>query len=99
MLLDDIIALATDNKQSITVLLRKCLILAHQLKNDRLKKWATLELNGYPSNDALPDYRITPAQAKGHFTGPGGSAWNRYPIPPALLEEKHRGFAKEVHLT
>ena len=47
MLLDDIIELATDDKQPITVLLRKCLILASQLKNERLKAWANKELNGY----------------------------------------------------
>ncbi len=98
MLLDDIIALATDNKQSIAVLLRKCLILAHQLKNERLKKWATLELNGYSSDHTLPDYRVTSAQAKGHFSGPFGSGWNNYPIPPAVLEKEHRKFALEVHL-
>jgi hypothetical protein len=32
MLLDDIIELATNTGQSITVLLRKCVILAHQIK-------------------------------------------------------------------
>jgi len=100
MLLDDIIDLATDNKQSITVLLRKCLILASQLKNERLKAWANKELNGYGDDyDAgLPDYRITPAQAVGFLNGPFGAQWNNWPIPPAILEEKHRTFATEVRL-
>jgi hypothetical protein len=34
MLLDEIIDLATDNKQPIAVLLRKCIVLGHRLKND-----------------------------------------------------------------
>jgi hypothetical protein len=46
MLLDDTIALATDDKQPIAVLLRKCIILGHRLKNDQLKIWANKELNG-----------------------------------------------------
>ncbi len=40
MLLDEIIALAIDDRQPITTLLRKCVVLAHQIKNDRLKRWA-----------------------------------------------------------
>jgi len=98
MLLDDIIDLAADNKQSITVLLRKCLVLATQLKNERLKSWANQELNGYSSEEGLPDYRVTPAQAKGHFSGPFGSGWNYLPIPPAVLEKEHQQFALRVPL-
>lgn len=48
MLLDDIIALATDNQQPLSVLLRKCLILAHELHNDLLKDWVKSELDGIP---------------------------------------------------
>lgn len=55
MLLDDIINLATDDRQSITVLLRKCIVLPHQLKNERLNVWANKELNSYPSEKELPE--------------------------------------------
>jgi hypothetical protein len=72
MLLDDIIDLATDNKQPITVLLRKCIILASQLKNERLKVWANKELNGYDANDDLPPYRVLTTLARGNFSGYGG---------------------------
>jgi len=99
MLLDEIIELAADNQQSIGVLLRKCLILAHQMKNENLKAWATKELNGYQEDDDLPDYRLTPAQAKGNFVGWGHSQVNGYPIPPAVLEEKHKRWATTVSLT
>ena len=48
-LLDEIIDIAVDNKQPITTLLRKCIVLAHQL-NERLKVWSKNgELNGYSS--------------------------------------------------
>jgi hypothetical protein len=57
VLLDEIIALATDMKQPLTLILRKCLILGYQLRNDRLKAWANQELNGYNSPEDLPKYR------------------------------------------
>lgn len=44
MLLDEIINLAVDDKQPITTLLRKCIVFAHQLRNERLRKWANEEL-------------------------------------------------------
>lgn len=65
MLLDDIIDLATDSTQPITTLLRKCVVLAHQLGNDRLKAWANGELNGYDSSNNLPEYRVIPSGALG----------------------------------
>ncbi|HEX4577126.1 MAG TPA: hypothetical protein VH117_07220 [Edaphobacter sp.] len=98
MLLDNIIELATKDDQSITVLLRKCIVLAHRIKNETLKSWANKELDGYANDDELPDYRVIGAQAKGHFNGWGGSRLNHFPIPPAVLEEKHRQFATKVYL-
>lgn len=98
MLLDDIINLATDNQQSVAVLLRKCLILAHQLKNERLKQWANEELNGYESLDDIPVYRKVPAQAKGNFVGGWGAYQGNRNIPPAVMEKEHRWAAESVIL-
>ncbi len=94
----DIIDLATSSSQSITVLLRKCIVLAHQIKNDRPKTWANKELSGYADEDELPDYRVISAAATGQFSGWGGSQAT-FPIPSAVLEEAHRQFATEVRLT
>jgi len=97
MLFDDIINLAVDNKQPITTLLRKCIVLAHQLKNERLRIWANEELNGYRSIETLPEYRTLSAPATGLFVGPG---WARFQqgIPSVALEEKHRQFAETVYV-
>lgn len=97
MLLNDIIDLATDDKQPLTTLLRKCIVLAHQLKNDRLKIWANEELNGYNSKDSLPKYRIVSAAATGLFVGSG---WSRFQqdIPSAALEKEHRKLAEVVYV-
>src|ERR1700733_2132613 len=97
-LLDDIIQAAVDNKQSVSVLLRKCLLLAHEIKDDQVKSWANQELNGYSSQDGLPDYRILYVGAKGNFSGPFGAALQNYPIAPALLEKQHQHFATDLHL-
>src|SRR5713226_4819905 len=99
MLLDEIIELATDDKQSITTLLRKCVILGHQLKNERLKAWANQELDGYDSAEGVPEYRTMPAQAKGNFAGGWGAYQGGRNIPPAVMEESHRWAATNVHLT
>jgi hypothetical protein len=97
-LLDEIIDLAASDNGSVATLLRKCLVLAHALNNDRLKAWAEKELNGYDRDDSVPEYRKTATGAKGHFVGPFGSEIRNQPIPPAVLEEKHRAFAESVVL-
>lgn len=94
MILDDIIALATDNTASLAVVLRKCLVLAHVLKNDRLKSWAQNELNGYESDAEFPDYRKSAAGAKGNFMGPFGSALNNFVILPHCLDQDDRHYAQ-----
>jgi len=99
-LLDEIIDLASSEKGSVATLLRKCLVLAHALKNDRLKVWAEHELNGYdPTDGAIPKYRKAAAPAKGFFVGSFGVQINNQPIPPAMLKERDRHFAESVVLS
>lgn len=97
-LLDDIINLAIDGKQPLPDILRKCLLLGHELKNERLKQWANQELNGYGEDQELPEYRIVHGRAKGNFIGPGHMQYNNYFIPPAALEEIHRHWAMTLPL-
>jgi hypothetical protein len=99
-LLDEIIDLAAGERGSVSTLLRKCLVLSHALRNNRLREWAEHELNGYDGDDeGLPDYRRTPAAAKGLFVGHFGAQINSQPLPPAMLQERHRRFAESVVLT
>jgi hypothetical protein len=97
MLLKDLIDLAADDKQPITTLLRKCIILAHQLKNDRLKIWANEELNGYDTKESLPKYRVIPAAATGLFIGPGWAQMQQG-IPSGALKKEHRVIAELVYI-
>jgi len=97
-LLDDITNLAIDGEQPLPDILRKCLLLGHELKNDQLKTWANQELNGYESGQDVPEYRIIPASAKGNFIGPFHAQYNSHVIPSVALEKNHREFAERVYL-
>lgn len=96
-LLDEIVRIATDNQQSLTVLLRKCLVLSFQLKNDELKSWLRQELDGYQSADGLPDYRTANIGALGNFSD-GYNSRTRVPIPSLMMEKEHRDRAEIVPL-
>jgi hypothetical protein len=97
-LLDDIINLAIDGKNPLANILRKTLLLGHELKNDQLKAWANQELNGYKSGRDVPEYRILSAHARGNFIGPFYAQYNGHIIPPAALEKNHKEFAEKVYL-
>ncbi|ACF01661.1 hypothetical protein Rpal_3157 [Rhodopseudomonas palustris TIE-1] len=98
-LLDEIASDAIDDTTSLSVLLRKCLLLAHHLKNDKLKAWADQELNGYSDADALPPYRKIRITATGSFAGPFGNVLNNQPLASSILNKDHRHWAESANLT
>jgi hypothetical protein len=98
MLLDKIIELATDDKQSLAVLLRQCVVLAYELKNERLKAWANHELNGYGDSEEMPEYRIVNAPAIGTFSAGYYFPTVKRPIPSFAMEKEHRSAAETVRL-
>lgn len=98
MILDEIVNEALDETRSLSQLLRKCLVLANQLKNEQLKAWANQELEGYKTSQDVPDYRVVNAPAAGNFSGYGGAAMNNFPIPPGVLKLEHRSRAQKVKL-
>lgn len=99
-LLDDIIKLAEDDKESLPNLLRKCLRLASELKIERLKTWANQELDGYDTSkdEDLPAYRKIHANAYGSFAGPFNAWYAKHLIIPAVLEKEHRDRAENVQI-
>jgi hypothetical protein len=97
-LLRDIQKDAIDSNVDITMLLRKCKVLAARLKHEAFSKWVESELNGYKPEEKLPDYRMFDVQSYGNFSGPFGSGLNNAPIPPSCLPEKFRYIVNKVYL-
>lgn len=97
-LLRDIQNSAIDSNVRLSDLLRKCKILSARLENAEFERWVDAELNGYPSQDALPPYRIVGCIAKGHLGGPFGAEMRNITIPASCLPEKARVWAESVHL-
>ena len=89
-LIDEIVSMAADGKQPIADALRKCLILAFQLKNEKLKEWTEKELNGFSHQDELPEYRRVSLHSKGNFSGPAGAWIPQRPLPMGILDERDR---------
>ncbi|WP_407112296.1 hypothetical protein [Bradyrhizobium sp. LMG 9283] len=97
-LLDDIIELAADNKEPIGNLLRKCLVLERQLKNEKFRAWLDLELDGYGSgNEDLPSYRVFSCINKGDFHGIT-VRMSGQPISLHVMTERDRKLLEKVYL-
>lgn len=89
-LLSDIQETVIDNNVNISVILRKCKVLAVRLGNEPFEKWVDQELNGYKNKNLLPDYRIVEVYSKGHFSGPFGSGIKNADIPLSCIPKKYR---------
>jgi len=98
-LLSEIQEAAVDSQVDISMLLRKCKVLATRLGNEDLGVWVDHELNGYPSIEALPDYRVLRVASYGNFIGIGWAQMNNAPIPPSTVPERHRQLVTMEYLT
>lgn len=98
-LLDDIIEIASDNKEPIGNLLRKCLVLESQLKNKKFKSWLNKEIDGYDRDDVdnFPDYRVFNCVNKGNFYGMTVQMTGQ-PISLHVMSEADRKLVEKVYL-
>src|SRR5260370_5408794 len=53
---------------ALSTILRKAKVLASQLRSEELSNWVSQELDGYKSNDNLPDYRVFSTSCFGTWT-------------------------------
>lgn len=93
MLLDDIIAILSDEKGSLNAALLKTKVLLHSLGKKDLATWVTSELKGYPDEN-VPDYRILGAEVHGQVVS---YRWqvNDYVLPIMhLSDEQKRNLTK-----
>lgn len=98
-LLQEIQDAAVDSKTDLGELLRKCKVLAVRLGNDEFKSWVDHEMNGYPSPDSLPPYRVLHVESKGHFSGPLGASIRNASIPSRSLKKEFRQHVTIHHAT
>ncbi len=66
-----------DEAVPLAALLRTCLILAGRTRAPQLREWATNELRGYPSRDAVPEYRVIAAPILWDVRSPLGNVETR----------------------
>jgi hypothetical protein len=96
-LLAEIIRDAADGGD-LTRLLRKCMVLAHNLNSTELANWTKAELNGYPREGDLPAYRVLECYSKGQFIGPMNAWQATLEIPLGVLPQGMRENYKRALL-
>jgi hypothetical protein len=87
---------AISSKVPITELLRLCQVLGSRIGTDEVGAWVQNELNGYPVDAEIPEYRILCGLAQGHFIGPGGSGLRNATLPASNLPEELRHWAEKI---
>ena len=68
-------------------ILLKLRLLASRLGSDKLEEWIRYEMEQYPADASLPDYRELPVSYTGTFFHPLGGGIQDVPIPLALIKE------------
>jgi len=75
---------------AIAPILLKFRLLAAKLGSGPLEDWVKHELEGYPADVDIPDYRVFEVAYRGTFSGPFGSGIKNAQIPSYLIEQ-HAG--------
>lgn len=73
----------------VVAVLRKCKILARRLHSDQFAQWVDWELNGYPKDADVPEYRtVHPV----HYASFSNGYWSvqRQPISTLLIDKEWR---------
>lgn len=97
-LLDEIIEGAVSDTQPIGAVLRKCLVLEQQVKNEKFRVWLNNELDGYAVEGDLPEYRVVNTISRGFFIGYAGAKINDQPLAIHVLDKKDQKLVDKVRL-
>lgn len=73
---------------STSHILEKALVIASYIDNDKLIKFINCEKNGYPIDEAIPDYRRVNARVEAVFVGKHISPQTVI-IPAKLIDDQH----------
>ena len=84
-----------DQSNPLSSVLLRARLLAKELGSAEFNEWVKLELNGYPENDKLPDYRIIFPRFFGHFHGGFGAATKNVPLNTSGFPDEIRGLVEK----
>src|SRR4051812_13566005 len=90
-LLSDIINDLVDDTISLQRALLKMKVLASRINNKILLNWVSSELEGYPDQNLLPEYRITVSNMMGSYIN-GRAHYKNVAIPVMGLSEEMENF-------
>lgn len=88
-LIDDLISSLSREKPKLTDALMQTKVLLYRLGRKDLAEWVNRELNGYPNDVQVPEYRVLHAHIKGVVTN-GYHRYNSHPLPTLHLKEETR---------
>ena len=88
-MLADIINILADESSSLSSALLKTKVILYKIGSKELVDWVNYELNGYPSVDDLPEYRVIPCQVVGNVSNIRWQA-KSHPIPIGHLTEQEQ---------
>ncbi|MFA5920731.1 MAG: hypothetical protein WC856_05515 [Methylococcaceae bacterium] len=96
-LIDEIVEMLSSDERKLTDALFKTKVLLHKIGHKELIEWVNHELNGYPEEEAVPPYRILPAQV---LANASNGAWQltSHPIPLAHLEKDYRNALESAKM-
>ena len=96
-ILDEIIDSLSSQNASLTDALLKTKVLLHKIGHKELVEWVNHELNGYPHDGEIPEYRILPAQVLANMANMAYQV-NSHPIPLGHLECEQREFLETAKM-
>lgn len=86
-LLAEIQAALLESDAPLSAILLKLRFLASRLGSEPLEEWIRHEMEGYPADQAVPDYRHVGPSYTATFSGPFGSGIKNAPIPAHLVDQ------------
>lgn len=74
-----------------------CKLLAARISHQQFAEWVDHELNGYPSIDTLPDYRVVRVDSYGSFIGSFARA-DKLQIPVSVLPKEFQEQYRNAYM-
>lgn len=97
-LIDEVINLLSDEKNSLSTALLKTKVLLHQIGKKELADWVNNELNGYSDNASIPEYRLLQSQVLVNASN-GAYEAAGHPIPLAHLTSDQKKELEIIKMT